>query len=122
MQYWGKTGAIWGGLWSLLFGAGVFMIPGVGPLVVAGPLVGWIVSALEGAAITGGLGVVGAAIYGLGVPKDSVLQYDTALKTGKFVLIAHAAADQTARAREIIARTRPESCSKSPVGGVEQAA
>src|ERR1035438_8689358 len=48
MQYWGKAGAFWGGFWGLLFGAAFFAIPGIGPVLVAGPLVAWIVSALEG--------------------------------------------------------------------------
>jgi hypothetical protein len=43
MKYWGKLGAFWGGFWGLLFGSAFFLIPGVGPLLVAGPLVGWIV-------------------------------------------------------------------------------
>src|SRR5580692_1301004 len=43
MKHWGKMGAFWGGIWGLLFGSAFFLIPGVGPLVVAGPLVGWIV-------------------------------------------------------------------------------
>ena len=40
---WGKRGAFWGGLWGLLFGSALFVIPGVGPLFAAGPLVAWIV-------------------------------------------------------------------------------
>jgi uncharacterized membrane protein len=44
MKYWGKMGAFWGGFWGLLFGSAAFMIPGIGPLLVAGPLVGWIVA------------------------------------------------------------------------------
>jgi len=48
MKYWGKLGAFWGGLWGILFGAAVFWIPGIGPLVVAGPLVSAIVGGLEG--------------------------------------------------------------------------
>jgi len=47
MKYWGKLGAFWGGLWGILFGAAFFWIPGIGPLVVAGPLVSAIVGALE---------------------------------------------------------------------------
>ena len=39
MKSWGKSGAFWGGFWSLLFGSGVFLIPGIGPLLVAGPIV-----------------------------------------------------------------------------------
>jgi uncharacterized membrane protein len=108
MKYWGKLGAFWGGIWGLLFGSAFFLIPGVGPLLVAGPLVGWIVGALEGAAVLGGLSAIGAGLYSLGIPKDSILQYETALKTGKFVLIAHGTAEEVARAREIINRTNPE--------------
>jgi hypothetical protein len=55
MQHWGKLGAFWGGIWGLLFGSAFFLIPGVGPLLVAGPLVAWIVGGLEGAVILGGL-------------------------------------------------------------------
>ena len=40
MKKWGKTGAFWGGLWGLLFGSAFFLIPGIGPLLAAGPLVG----------------------------------------------------------------------------------
>jgi hypothetical protein len=39
MKYWGKQGAFWGGLWGMLFGAAFFAIPGLGPILVAGPLV-----------------------------------------------------------------------------------
>ena len=39
MQYWGKNGAFWGGLWGLLFGSAFFMIPGVGPFLMFGPIV-----------------------------------------------------------------------------------
>ena len=92
----------------MLFGSAFFLIPGVGPLLVAGPLVGWIVGALEGAVVVGGLSAIGAGLYSLGIPKDSILQYETALKTGKFVVIAHGTAAETTRAREIISRTNPE--------------
>jgi uncharacterized membrane protein len=108
MKYWGKMGAFWGGLWGMLFGSAFFLIPGVGPLLVAGPLVAWIVGALEGAAVVGGLSAVGAGLYSLGIPKNSILKYETALKTDKFVLIAHGSADDTARAKEILERTNPE--------------
>jgi len=39
MKYWGKMGAFWGGVWGLLFGSALFAIPGLGPILVAGPLV-----------------------------------------------------------------------------------
>ena len=49
MKYWGKLGAFWGGLFGLLVGAAFFWVPGIGPMVVAGPLTAWIVAGLEGA-------------------------------------------------------------------------
>jgi hypothetical protein len=108
MKYWGKRGAFWGGIWGLLFGSAFFLVPGVGPLLVAGPLVGWIIGGLEGAVVVGGLSAIGAGLYSLGFPKDSILQYEIALKTGKFVVIAHGNTEETVRAREIINRTNPD--------------
>jgi uncharacterized membrane protein len=108
MKHWGKLGAFWGGIWGMLFGSAFFLIPGVGPLLVAGPLVSWIVGALEGAVVVGGLSAIGAGLYSLGIPKDSILRYETALKTGKFVLIAHGSMDDITHAKEILNRTKPE--------------
>jgi hypothetical protein len=107
MKYWGKMGAFWGGIWGWLFGAAFFMIPGLGPILVAGPLVGWIVAALEGAVVVGGLSAVGAGIYSIGIPKDSVLKYEEALKSDKFLLLAHGTASEVAKARDILQTTNP---------------
>jgi hypothetical protein len=107
MRYWGKLGAFWGGLWGFLFGSAFFLIPGIGPVVVAGPLVSWIVGALEGAAITGGLSALGAALYGIGIPKNSILEYETALKSDKFLVIAHGTAADVTKAKDILGGTTP---------------
>lgn len=107
MKYWGKTGAFWGGLWGLLFGSAFFAIPGIGPVLVAGPLVAWIIGALEGAAVVGGLSAIGAALYGMGIPKDSVLEYETALKADKFLLMVQGTALQIAQANSALENTRP---------------
>jgi uncharacterized membrane protein len=107
MKYWGKTGAFWGGFWGLLFGSAFFAIPGIGPVLVAGPVVAWIVGALEGAAVVGGLSAVGAGLYSMGIPKDSVLQYETALKTDQFLLMVHGTAKEVETAKGIIEGTRP---------------
>ena len=108
MKAWGEKGALWGGLLGLLFGSAFFLIPGLGPLLVAGPLAGWMAAALEGAILGGGMSAIGAGLYGLSIPKDSILRYETALKTGKFLLIAHGSLDDTTRAKEILGRTKPE--------------
>jgi uncharacterized membrane protein len=105
MKYWGKVGAFWGGFWGLLFGSAAFAIPGLGPILVAGPLVAWIVAGLEGAAVVGGVSAVGAGLVSIGIPKDSVLKYDVALKTDKFVLVVHGSAEAVDKAKDIIAGT-----------------
>ena len=107
MKYWGKMGAFWGGIWGMLFGAAFFVIPGLGPILVAGPLVAWIIGALEGAVVVGGLSALGAGLYSIGIPKDSVVKYETALKSDKFLLLAHGTASEVAKARDIIQTTRP---------------
>jgi hypothetical protein len=107
MKYWGKLGAFWGGLWGMLFGSAFFAIPGIGPVLVAGPLVAWIVGALEGAVVVGGLGAVGAGLCSIGLPKDSVVKYETAIKSDRFLILAHGTADEVAKAKEIIVATRP---------------
>jgi hypothetical protein len=112
MKYWGKMGAFWGGFWGLLFGSAFFVIPGIGPLLVAGPLVAWIVGALEGALVVGGLSAVGAGLYSIGIPKDSVVNYELALKTDKYLLMAHGTASEVDKAREIIENTHPISMAR----------
>ena len=102
MKYWGKLGAFWGGFWALLFGSAFFWVPGIGQVLVAGPLVTYIVGALEGAAITGSMTAIGAGLYSIGIPKDSIVQYETALKANKFVVIAHGTAQEVKRAKEIM--------------------
>ena len=107
MKYWGKLGAFWGGLWGMLFGAAAFAIPGIGPVLVAGPLVAWIVGALEGAVVVGGLGAIGGGLFSIGIPKDSVLQYEAALKADRFLLLAHGTVNEVAQAKDVLQTTQP---------------
>ena len=111
MKYWGKAGAFWGGFWGLLFGSAFFMIPGIGPILAAGPVVGWILGALEGAALVGGVSALGAGLFSIGIPKDSIVQYEAALKTDQFLLIVHGTAAQVAQAKKVITETtHPDEC------------
>jgi len=105
IKYWGKLGAFWGGLWGLLFGSAFFFIPGIGPIVVGGPLVSWIIGALEGAAVVGGVSAVGAALYSIGIPKDSILKYETSLKANKFLLVVHGTVEEVEKAGQILEST-----------------
>lgn len=105
MKAWGKTGAFWGGLWGLLFGSAFFIIPGVGPLLIAGPVLTWIIAALEGAAVVGGVSVISAALVSIGIPKDSIIEYEAQLKAGKFVVIAHGTAHELGAIRDTLGST-----------------
>ena len=118
MLYWGKTGAFWGGFWGLLLGSAFFWVPGIGQVLVAGPLVMWIVGALEEAVVVGGLGALGAALYSIGIPKNSVMQYETEVKNGSLLLVAHGTADEVERARDLLQQSR----AKTTTVHAEQAA
>jgi hypothetical protein len=106
MKYWGKVGAFWGGFWGLLFGSAAFAIPGIGAVLVAGPLVSWIVAGLEGAVVVGGVSALGAGLVSIGIPKNSVIKYETALKTDKYLLIVHGSPDTVYGARFILDGSR----------------
>ena len=76
-------------------------------MLVAGPLVVWIVSALEGAAVVGGLSALGGALTGIGIPRNSVVMYETEVKNGKFLLVAHGSPAAVAQARDLLNRNAP---------------
>jgi hypothetical protein len=112
MKSWGGLGAFWGGIWGLLFGAGFFLIPGVGPILVAGPFLAALVGALESAALVGGLSAITAGLVSLGIPKDSAVKYEAEVKADRFVMVVHGTAEELDRARAILAETSPVSIEK----------
>lgn len=105
---WGKFGLFWGAIWGLLFGSAFLIIPGLGPIVVGGPLVTWILGAVETAVVTGGLTALGGALSSIGIPKDSILRYETALKANKFLLVAHGTTEEVEQAKSILLRSRAD--------------
>ena len=109
MKYWGELGAFWGGFWGMLFGSAFFWLPGIGTVLVAGPLVVWIVGALESAVFMGGLSALGAALFSIGIPNDSILQYETQVKNGKLLLIAHGTPEEVDRAKNLLHQTEATS-------------
>ncbi len=123
MKYWGKWGAFWGGLWGMLFGSAFLIIPGIGPVVAAGSIVAWIVAALEGAVVVGGVSALGAGLFSLGIPKNSVVKYETSIKAGKFVLVAHGTAEEVEKARDMLKTSGAEQVdSYQPSTGATRAA
>lgn len=102
VKYWAGSGALWGGLWGLLWGSAFFAVPRIGPVLVGGPLAALIVSGLESALIVGGLSAIGAALYSIGIPKDSVVRYENALRADRYLVVLSGACDEVARASDIL--------------------
>ena len=95
-------------MWGFFVGGMFLAIPIVGHVMVLGYLAAAAISTIEGAVVFGGLGAIGGAIASMGIPEDSVLQYETAIKADDFLVMAHGSGMQTARAHDILAATHPK--------------
>ena len=102
MKFWGVNGAFWGGMWGLLAGGLFLTSPIVGPVVVVGGFAAMVIGALEGAIVVGSASALVAALVSIGVPKDTVLQYEQAIKADGFMVLVQGTAEQTERARAIL--------------------
>jgi hypothetical protein len=106
VRYWGKNGAFWGSLFGILIAPAAFWIPGIGPVLTGGIIgsivMGMVEGAAVGAAVGGGASVLAASLASIGIPKDSVILYESALKAHKFLLVASGAAAEVDRARAIL--------------------
>lgn len=101
----GKLGAFWGGLMGILFGSALMFVPVLGHVVVLGPLAATLFGGLEGAVLVGGMSALAGALMALGIPKNSVLRYETALSADKFMLVVHGDAQEIERAHELLANS-----------------
>jgi len=79
------AGGVTGGVIGLLAGIGALAIPGVGPLIAAGP----IMAALSGAAIGGATGGIVGGLIGLGIPEIEAKRYEDRLKAGNYLIAVH---------------------------------
>lgn len=79
------TGGVVGGTLGLLAGIGALAIPGVGPLIAAGP----IMATLAGVGVGGAVGGVVGALVGLGIPEYEAKRYEGAVKNGGTLLSVH---------------------------------
>lgn len=107
MKFWGRNGAFWGGVWGLFLGGVLFTVPVVGHVMVLGHLASMVFSALEGALIVGGLSALGAALVSIGIPKDSVIEYENALKADAFLVVGQGTPAEMTCARDILAKENP---------------
>ena len=99
------TGGLVGGSLGLLAGIGALAIPGVGPFIAAGPIMG----ALAGLGVGGAVGGLIGALVGMGIPEYEAKRYEGRVKDGGVLLSVHCAtSDQTTRAKEILKQTGAE--------------
>ena len=88
----GGSAAFWEWLWGLLGEAGLFVVPGIGPVVIAGSLVSALTTTVEEVPHAGGgLTPLAAAACKLGIPEGSALEYEMEIRANKSVLIAFGA-------------------------------
>jgi len=92
-------GGLAGGTVGYLAGIGALTIPGIGPLVAAGP----IMAALSGAAVGGAVGGMTGALIGMGIPEFEAKQYAGKVKEGKILVSVHTAnRDQAQTAKAVL--------------------
>jgi hypothetical protein len=104
------SGAVLGGTLGLLAGIGALAIPGVGPLIAAGP----IMAALAGMGVGGAVGGLTGALIGMGMPEYEAKRYEGRLKKGGILLSVHCdTSDQIKRAKEIMKDTHAEDVSST---------
>jgi hypothetical protein len=104
------TGAVIGGTLGLLAGIGALAIPGLGPFIAAGPIMG----ALAGAGAGGTVGGLIGALVGMGIPEYEAKRYEGLVKSGKILLSVHCDnSEWTGKAKEILERTGAEDVSST---------
>ena len=95
------AGGLLGGTLGLLAGLGALLIPGIGPIIAAGPLVAMLTGAAAGATVGG----VAGALIGLGIPEVEAKQYEGEIKSGNILISVHAAdANERAIAKRVFER------------------
>jgi hypothetical protein len=104
------SGAIVGGTLGWLAGIGALAVPGVGPLIAAGP----IIAALTGVGVGGAVGGIAGALVGLGIPEYEAKRYEGRIKSGNILLSVHADDSHwTDKAEKILKNTGAEDISST---------
>jgi hypothetical protein len=107
MKTWGKIGACWERIWESILGSAYFLIPGIGSLIIAGPIVEWLTGAPRGAVILGDICGFADGLVNIGIPENSIVKCEKALQTDKFIVMAHGTSGEVEQARNIIATSSP---------------
>jgi hypothetical protein len=84
-----------------------FLVPGIGPLLVAGPFVQVLLSTFEEKVVFDGMTPFGTGLYAMGIPKFSIARYEIALESDEFLLFSHCSDWEAALPKEILEATTP---------------
>ena len=84
----GDSAAFWERMWDLLGDGGFFHVPGIGPVVLAGPFIHTLVATVDGGVAVDGLSALGAAIYSLGIPRVRILSHKIGIMAGQCAVVA----------------------------------
>lgn len=99
------AGGVLGGTLGLLAGIGALAIPGVGPFIAAGPIMG----ALAGLGVGGAVGGLVGALVGMGIPEYEAKRYEGRVKNGGVLMSVHCdSSEEITRAKDILKRTGAE--------------
>ena len=110
------SGAVLGGTLGLLAGIGALAIPGVGPLIAAGP----IMAGLAGVGVGGAVGGVTGALVGMDIPEYEAKRYEGRLKKGGILLSALCGTpEEIKQAKEVMERTGAEDISSAGEASVD---
>jgi len=102
------AGGVLGGTLGLLAGIGALAIPGVGPLIAAGPLMGALSGAAAGAAVDG----IAGAIIGMGIPELEAKTYEGKIKGGNVLIAVHVETNEAEKiAKEVLTNQRAQDIS-----------
>lgn len=108
------TGGAVGGVLGLLAGIGALAIPGVGPLIAAGP----ILATLSGAAVGAAVGGIAGALIGMGIPELEAKRYEGKVKDGNILISVHAEnSDEVSRAKTVFKDLDADDISSSGEAG-----
>jgi Heat induced stress protein YflT domain len=118
MKAWAKQGALWGAVWGMLTGAAAFFVlPGIGPVLAAGPIVEAFISSLSGGVVgaavggaVGGAAMTGAAaathlatvMHRMGIPREELEHLHGAIEDGHYVLLLRDATDQVQQWKTVL--------------------
>ena len=104
------TGGLLGGTLGLLAGVGALAIPGVGPFIAAGPIMG----ALAGLGVGGAVGGLLGALVGMGIPEYEAKRYEGRIKDGGVLLSVHCdSSEEVSKATELLKQTGAEDVSSA---------